>query len=111
MKTGRLFLFTIDSKNNIVIKSNNIGLINYSTGTLNIDNITVTSTLKPNNIIEIEAIPESNDIIAKKSIYLILDIGKSMISVEKDLISSGENASGSNFTPESSYLSGTKIRN
>lgn len=111
MKTGRLFLFTIDSKNNIVIKSNNIGSIDYSTGTLNIDNITVTSTLKPNNIIEIEAIPESNDIIAKKSIYLILDIGKSMISVEKDLISSGENTSGSNFTPESSYLSGTKIRN
>ena len=111
MKTGRLFLFTIDSKNNIVIKSNNIGSIDYTTGILNIDNITVTSTLKPNNIIEIEAIPESNDIIAKKSIYLILDIGKSMISVEKDLISSGENISGSNFTPESSYLSGTKIRN
>ena len=111
MKTGRLFLFSIDSKNNIVIKSNNIGSINYTTGILNIDNITVTSTLKPNNIIEIEAIPESNDIIAKKSIYLILDIGKSMISVEKDLISSGENTSGSNFTPESSYLSGTKIRN
>jgi len=111
MKTGRLFLFTIDSKNNIVIKSNNIGSIDYTTGILNIDNITVTSTLKPNNIIEIEAIPESNDIIAKKSIYLILDIGKSMISVEKDLISSGENTSGSNFTPESSYLSGTKIRN
>jgi hypothetical protein len=111
MKTGRLFLFSIDSKNNIVIKSNNIGSINYTTGILNIDNITVTSTLKPNNIIEIEAIPESNDIIAKKSIYLILDIGKSIISVEKDLISSGENTSGSNFTPESSYLSGTKIRN
>jgi hypothetical protein len=111
MKTGRLFLFSIDSKNNIVIKSNNIGSINYTTGILNIDNITVTSTLTPNNIIEIEAIPDSNDIIAKKSIYLILDIGKSMISVEKDLISSGENTSGSNFTPESSYLSGTKIRN
>jgi hypothetical protein len=111
MKTGRLFLFSIDSKNNIIIKSNNIGSIDYTTGILNIDNITVTSTLKPNDIIEIEAIPESNDIIAKKSIYLILDIGKSMVSVEKDLISSGENTSGSNFTPESSYLSGTKIRN
>jgi hypothetical protein len=111
MKTGRLFLFSIDSKNNIIIKSNNIGSIDYTTAILNIDNITVTSTLKPNDIIEIEAIPESNDIIAKKSIYLILDIGKSMVSVEKDLISSGENTSGSNFTPESSYLSGTKIRN
>ena len=111
MKTGRLFLFSIDKNNNIVIKSNNIGSIDYTNGILNIDNITVSSTLKSNDIIEIEAIPESNDIIAKKSIYLILDIGKSIISVEKDIISSGENASGSTFTPESSYLSGTKIRN
>lgn len=111
MKTGRLFLFSIDSNNNIIIKSNNIGSVDYVSGILNIDNITVTSTLKPNDIIEIEAVPESNDIIAKKSIYLVLDIGRSMISVEKDIISSGENSSGSNFTPESSYLSGTKIRN
>jgi hypothetical protein len=110
MSTGRLFLFSI--KGDVVtVKSNNIGTIDYVNGILNIDNINVSSTLKPNNIIEVEATPYSNDIVAKKSIYLKLDIGNSMIAPEKDIISSGANSSGSMFSPESSYLSGTKIRN
>jgi hypothetical protein len=110
MSTGKLFLFSI--KGDVVtIQSNNIGTIDYVNGILNIDNINVSSTLKPNNIIEVEATPYSNDIVAKKSIYLKLDLGNSMISPEKDIISSGENSSGSMFSPESSYLLGTKIRN
>jgi hypothetical protein len=110
MKTGRLFLFSL-SAGQVTVQSNNIGTVDYVNGILNIDNINVSSTLKPNNIIQIEATPYSNDIIAKKSVYLKLDIGESIISLEKDIVSSGENASGSRFTPESSYLSGTKIRN
>lgn len=110
MSTGKLFLFSI--KGDVVtIQSNNIGTIDYTNGILNIDNINVSSTLKANNIIEVEATPYSNDVVAKKSIYLKLDIGNSMISPEKDIVSSGENSSGSMFSPESSYLSGTKIRN
>ena len=110
MSTGKLFLFSI--KGDVVtVQSNNIGTIDYVNGILNIDNINVSSTLKPNNIIEVEATPYSNDIVAKKSIYLKLDIGNSMIAPEKDIVSSGENSSGSMFSPESSYLSGTKIRN
>ena len=110
MSTGKLFLFSI--KGDVVTaQSNNIGTIDYVNGILNIDNINVSSTLKPNNIIEVEATPYSNDIVAKKSIYLKLDIGNSMIAPEKDIVSSGENSSGSMFSPESSYLSGTKIRN
>jgi hypothetical protein len=64
----------------------------------------------PNNIIQIDATPNSNDIIAKKSIYLKLDVDASKINVVKDIISSGENSSGSRFNPESSYFSDTKIR-
>ena len=110
MSTGKLFLFSI--KGDVVtVQSNNIGTVDYVNGILNIDNINVSSTLKPNNIIEVEATPYSNDIVAKKSIYLKLDIGNSMIAPEKDIISSGANSSGSMFSPESSYLSGTKIRN
>jgi hypothetical protein len=110
MSTGKLFLFSI--KGDVVtVQSNNIGTVDYVNGILNIDNINVSSTLKPNNIIEVEATPYSNDIVAKKSIYLKLDIGNSMIAPEKDIVSSGENSSGSMFSPESSYLLGTKIRN
>lgn len=106
---GTLFLFSLNG-DTVVPQSRTIGTVDYVNGILNIDNINVSSTLKPNDIIEVEATPYSNDVVAKKSIYLKLDIGSSIIQPEKDLISSGENTSGSNFNPESSYLSG-KIRN
>lgn len=108
LTTGKLFLFYLDGET--VVKVSEVGSIDYVNGILNIDNINVFSTIKSNNTIEIEATPYSNDIIAKKSIYLKLDVGASTIDLAKDIISSGENASGSLFTPESSYLSGIKIR-
>ena len=107
--TGTLFLFSLRGQN-VITQSKKIGTVDYSTGELNIDNITVISTLKPNNIIEIEATPYSNDIIAKKTIYLKLDVGASNFSPVKDIISSGENSSGSRFEPESSYSIESKIR-
>jgi hypothetical protein len=109
MTTGTLFLFSL-SGSEVIAQSRSIGTVDYVNGILNIDNINVSSTLKSNNIIEVEATPYSNDVLAKKSIYLKLDVGNSLISLEKDLMSSGENTSGSRFNPESSYLSG-KIRN
>jgi hypothetical protein len=109
LETGILYVFTLDGEKELVI-SENIGTIDYIAGEINIDNIEVTSTVLPNNIIEIEATPYSNDIIAKKSIYLELDVGKSDISVVRDIISSGENTSGSRFTPESSFITETNIR-
>lgn len=109
LSKGTLFLFSyVEDK--VTIKVQNVGSINYTTGKIDIDNINVTSTILQNNIIEIDAIPHSNDVIAKKSIYLKLDIGRSIISPVKDIISSGENVSGSRFTPESSYFSDSKIR-
>lgn len=109
LKTGTLFLFALEN-NQVVIKIKSAGTVNYMTGDINIDNINVSSTSLPNNIIQIDATPNSNDIIAKKSIYLKLDVDASKINVVKDIISSGENSSGSRFNPESSYFSDTKIR-
>lgn len=108
--TGTLFLFSLNGQS-VVTQSKRIGTVNYNTGEIDIDNITVISTLKPNNIIEIEATPYSNDIVAKKTIYLKLDVGSSKFSPVKDVISSGENSSGSRFEPESSYSVDAKIRN
>ncbi len=107
--TGSLFLFSIEG-DEVIIKQQNIGRVNYQTGEINIDNINVSSTVLPNNTIEIEATPLSNDIIAKKSIYLKLDVGRSKINLIKDPIASGENTSGSAFTPEQSYSTRNIIR-
>ena len=109
LKTGSLFLFALEN-NEVSIKVRSVGTINYTTGEINIDNINVTSTVLANNIIQIDATPYSNDVIAKKSIYLKMDVDANRISVAKDLISSGENSSGSRFIPESSYFLNTKIR-
>ena len=109
LKTGKLYLFSLNGPIETT-EQQSVGVVNYITGEINIDNINVSSTALPNNIIEIEATPYSNDVIAKKSIYLKLDIGKSNLSMVKDIITSGENASGSRFEPESSYPTGTKIR-
>jgi multidrug efflux pump subunit AcrA (membrane-fusion protein) len=110
LTTGNLFLFSIEN-NKVIIKSNTIGTVDYITGEINIDNINVSSTLALDNIIQIEATPYSNDIIAKKSVYLKLDVGSSTVTPLKDIISSGENSSGSRFSPESSYTTESKIRN
>lgn len=107
--TGKLFLFSLDG-NQVKVQVNNIGSVDYINGEINIDNITVVSTTIPNNIIEIEAIPYSNDVISKKSVYLKLDTGKSKINLERDIISSGENSSGSRFLPQSSYKTDLKVR-
>jgi hypothetical protein len=110
LKTGTLFLFSIEN-NKVVIETTSVGTVDYMTGEIRIDNINVSSTSVENDIIQIEATPYSNDIIARKSVYLKLDVGSSKISLVKDIISSGENSSGSRFNPESSYTTESKIRN
>ena len=84
------------------------GTIDYVKGEIILFPINITSTILENRI-EIEATPESNDIIAKENLYIVLDTtGKSVLTLKEDLISSGSNRSGSNYIPPSSYISNTK---
>lgn len=94
-----------------VIKS--AGTINYETGEIMINTININSTLLPNNIIEIQAYPESNDVVGLKDLYLAFDISKSQINMVKDVIASGEDISGVVFTKDSyrsSYSNGDLTR-
>ena len=79
------------------------GTINYSTGEILINPINIISTVLPNNIIEIQAYPESNDVMGLNNLYIYFDITKSSINMIKDTISSGQNISGSQFISISSY--------
>ena len=57
--------------------------------------------------IEIQVIPESNDIISKQNLYIILDTSaNSKLTLIEDVVSSGSNRSGNNYMPPSSYISG-----
>jgi hypothetical protein len=89
------------------------GVVNYETGEITINTITITSTVKDSDIIEIQAYPESNDVVGLKDLYVSFDISKSQINMVKDTIASGEDISGVVFTKNSyrsSYSNGSLTR-
>ena len=83
---------------NPTILVRNSGTVDYITGEIRLNRINITDTALPNGVIEIQAYPESNDIVGLKDLYLSLDISKSKINMFKDVISSGENTSGVVFS-------------
>ena len=95
----------------VVVKS--AGTVDYVKGEVLLNTINITSTVKPNNIIEIQAFPESNDVIGLKDLYLNFSISESSINMVKDVIASGDEISGVVFSRDyytSSYLNGNLIR-
>jgi hypothetical protein len=85
------------------------GNIDYYAGEINLNGITIIGTEKPNNIVEIQAVPESNDVVGLKDLFLEFNIENSEINMVKDVISSGEDISGVTFTRDyytSSYFNG-----
>jgi hypothetical protein len=61
-------------------------------------------------IIEISAIPKSNDVIGLQDLYLRLDITNSNFEMIVDEISSGLDPSASNYIVTSSYTNGNLVR-
>ena len=53
-----------ESENILVVAS--AGIVDYIHGEIILSTINITSTVKPNNIIEIQAFPESNDVVGLK---------------------------------------------
>jgi hypothetical protein len=85
------------------------GVVDYTNGEITVNTINITSTEKENNIIEIQAYPESNDVVGLSDLYLSFSIPDSTINMVKDVISSGEDISGVTFTRDyytSSYSNG-----
>ena len=85
-----------------------VGKVDYVKGEIIVYPVTITSTVLENRI-EIEVTPESNDIIAKENLYVVLDTtGKSILTLKEDLISSGSNKSGVTYNPPSSFINSKK---
>ena len=71
--------------------------------------VNITSSSVTNKI-EIEVIPESNDIIAKQNLYIVLDTTSgSKLTLLEDLVSSGSDRSGSSYAPPSSFVNTTRF--
>jgi hypothetical protein len=111
--TGILSIVKPTDSKDVKVVAKSAGIVNYSTGEILINTINIVSTELPNNIIEIQAFPESNDIIGLKDLYLNFDIKKSSINMLRDVISSGDDVSGVVFSRDfytSSYSNGELIR-
>ena len=87
----------------VVVKD--AGTVDYVLGEININTVTITSTDQPMDIIEIQAFPESNDVIGLKDLYLSFNIDKSEINMVKDVIASGDDISGVVFSTNEYYRS------
>jgi hypothetical protein len=115
LKTGVLSIVkpnTMGDSNPIVVVKS-AGTIDYVKGEIITGSLNITSTVLDNDLIEIQAFPESNDIIGLKDLYISFDVSKSKINMIKDVIASGDDISGIVFAKDSyrsSYSNGELSR-
>jgi len=110
-KQGRIFFFTYAEGGTPNIIKKNAGTVKYDIGEILIDTVNILSTTISNDVVEVQAIPNSNDVIGLRDLYVRLDMTNTTVTMIQDIISSGENTSGSRFTRESSYNVPTYVRN
>ena len=108
---GRIFFFTYTEGGTPTVIKKNAGTVDYMHGEILIDTVNITSTVIANNVIEIQAIPHSNDIVGLKDLYVNFNMSNTTIKTVQDLIASGENTSGSRFVHVHSYYTPTYTRN
>jgi len=113
LKTGILRIIKILDDGTIENVVSSAGSVDYEKGEVNISTVNFLSSTKPNNIVEIQAFPRSNDVVGLKDLYVSLDISNSSINMIRDVISSGDEVSGVQFIRDfysSSYPNGEIIR-
>jgi hypothetical protein len=110
LKTGIISIVKIDTQSTttstaikVVVQS--AGTVDYEKGEIRLGAVVITSTILPQDIIEIQAFPESNDVIGLKDLYLSFSVSKSKINMVKDVIASGDDVSGVVFSNDDYYRS------
>lgn len=112
-KTGTLSIIKPTGSGTAKVVVTSAGTVDYIKGEINLGTVNITGTVKDNNIIEVQAFPESNDIIGLKDLYLLFSVNKSTINMVRDVMSSGDEISGTKFIKDyytSSYSNGKLIR-
>ena len=111
-KTGSISLFKLNSPTQPQILRRNVGSIDYVKGEIKLYPINIISTVidRGTPIIEIEAIPYSNDVFGLQDLYLQLDNNNISVNMWIDEISSGAQLSGTTHKVSSSYSNGVFVR-
>ena len=109
LKTGIISLVKVNEKGESIVVAKEAGTVDYLKGEINLSTVNIVSTQRPNDIVEVQAVPDSNDVVGLKDLYLSLSVSDSKINMVKDVIASGEDISGVTFTRDfytSSYSNG-----
>ena len=112
-QTGVLSIVKPIDDGEIRVVSKSAGVVDYIHGEVKLTTINILSTVKENDIIEVQAFPESNDVVGLRDLYLELSVSKSTINMIRDVIASGDEISGTQFVRDyytSSYSNGKLIR-
>ena len=111
-RTGTINLFRLDSPTQPVTVRRNVGTIDYVKGEVKLYPLNIIGTIISKGIplIEIEAIPYSNDVIGLQDLYLQLDTSRVNVNMWPDEIASGAEISGSSLQVSSSYSNGVFVR-
>ena len=111
---GSIFLFSVPSpnSNSVTIRRRNVGRIDYKSGIITLSAINIQSGKEKDGqqMIEISAVPQSNDVVGFQDLYLQLDVSNSTIDMVSDNIASGLDVSGSSYIVSSSYTNGNLVR-
>ena len=108
--TGTISIVRKNASGETIVVVKSAGVVDYVHGEINLSTINIISTDRPNNIVEIQAFPESNDVIGLQDLYLDFNIPSSQINMVKDTITSGEQISGVGYKVTSSYSNGELSR-
>ena len=109
---GTIDIFALDSATQPRIVKKSVGVIDYIKGEIKLSPINITNTViqKGFPLIEISAIPYSNDVIGLHDLYLQIDLNQTEVTSKPDNIASGVDVSGSNYLVTSSYANGSLVR-
>lgn len=84
---GNIRIYYITENNRKVITNNYFGTVDYQSGDINFgfeDPVKIINVTTDSELIEIRAVPKNQDIVAKESVFLKLDIAQSSIGAIAD---------------------------
>ena len=92
---GNVRRFSVEA-NQKVYANASVGTIDYSAGTVTLNNLNITSATNTDGTIDLKAIPDSNDILPVRNQLLQIDIGGSSVLSTSD--NSGQGASTTSYS-------------
>ena len=88
-------MYSIESNQNVYANAS-VGTIDYTSGTVTLNNLTITSASNTDGTVDIKVIPDSNDILPVRNQLLQIDTSGSSVQSTSD--NSGQGASTSSYS-------------